>query len=205
MFHIGFLENVHLLQWFHIKHPNQAKGNTFNPGWMMHAAPCTSPLYGFYSHGPQGFLGRGDEVVCECVCVPLYACVVKAERKHRVEKAHIKPSTVYLRSQALFGFKRNNKQMYTWSRKIITGVQGPQFCAILQCRQTERHTDLMHFNQVSPRLNSNVTQWSLSLRPVFWIHPKRPDRRVHTLGKWCPATWGVIRALCLKIKFDLWT
>lgn len=166
----------------------------------MHAAPFTSTPYGFYSHGPQGFLGRGDEVVCVCVsvCVSvlLNACVLKAERKHRVEKAHIKPSTVYLRSQALFGFKRNNKQMYTWSRKIITGVQGPQFCAILQCRQTERHMNLMHFTLVSLHLNSNVTPWSLSLLhkdlcsgftpgdqiDVFTLWLNGPD------GRWCPAT-----------------
>ena len=103
------------------------------------------------SSGSGGEVMKLDACVCVCVCLSVCAracacscmCVVTGEREQRVEKSHIKPSSVYLRSQALFGFKKNNKQMYTWTRKILTGVQGRQCCAFLM--QKHLHTDLMHF------------------------------------------------------------
>lgn len=90
----------------------------FNPGWLKDVDPFRLSPHRLNLHhcvGLQGVSGRGDEVgrVCVCACACVHACVVIAEREQRVEKAHIKPSTVYLRSQALFGFKKNNKQMYT--------------------------------------------------------------------------------------------
>lgn len=57
--------------------------------------------------------------------------VVIAKREQRVEEVHMNPSTVYLWSQVLFSFKKNNKQMYLRTRKILTGVQGPQCCTLL--------------------------------------------------------------------------
>lgn len=130
MFHIGLtksLSNLYLLQPFHIRYRSQAMSNPC----LNLVRWCTLNPYRFNSRLTSGGLGeRWWSCVCMRVCAPVHACVVKAEREQRVEKAHIKPSTVYLRSQALFGFKRNNKQMYTWTRKIITGVQGPQCCVI---------------------------------------------------------------------------
>lgn len=74
----------------------------FNPSWLMHVDPFRLSPHRFDSHhcvGLKGVSRRGDEVGCVCILLPAHACVIIAERKQRVEKAHIKPSTVYLRSQ----------------------------------------------------------------------------------------------------------
>lgn len=59
-------------------------------------------------------------------CDVYTACVVIAEREQGVEKAHIKTSTVYPRSQVLFGFKKNNKQMHIYSMFLTFELQRPE-------------------------------------------------------------------------------
>lgn len=84
---------------FHIRYPSQTMSN-----------PCLTPVgWCMLTHSDWAHIGltritvlvsrRGDEVGCVCILLPAHACVIIAERKQRVEKAHIKPSTVYLRSQ----------------------------------------------------------------------------------------------------------
>ncbi len=119
---------------FHIWYPSQAMSNTCLTlvGWrtLTHSARAHTGSTRTTVLVSRGSRERWWSLMCVCVLVPAHACGVIAEREQRVEKAHIKPSTVYVRSQALFGFKKNNKQMYTWRRKILTGVQGLQCCTL---------------------------------------------------------------------------
>lgn len=103
--------------------------------WYLQSKPCLDEAlltihlqriytWRFDSHLSLGWWGAGGNSIEQCVRARESVCVgLRAEPKG-VEKAHIKPTKVYLKSQALFGLERNNKQMYTWTRTIIRGVPG---------------------------------------------------------------------------------
>lgn len=171
-----------------LSHPHQCFDIKYFYIWYLQSKPC-STLFGWspLDHSPRAYTHRGFDShlplgrvwggLLNSVCVHVRACACARGVKsgaERVEKAHIKPAKVYLKSQALFGLKRNNKQMYTWTRTIIRGASpGPRCAASPECREAEGKQKTLKDKQIDGFLSLLMKPWSHSQR----LHEARMDER----------------------------